>query len=92
MLHITQSKAEQLLLYTFVSNGRFYSDREKLRLAIALPGETYTYFSKIEVVGVIPIGQDDRQVYERCRKLLDEVLPILLEEHYPRDADLRPGA
>ena len=77
------------LIYTFVCNGKFYPGREQVRLAIGLPGDRYSYFSKVEVSSACAPGEDFEDAVERCRKMLREALPILVSDHYPTKADLR---
>lgn len=79
----------QALMYTFVCNGRFYSGREQVRLAIGLPGDRYSYFSKVEVSSPCAPGTDFDEAVERCRRMLREVLPRLIADHYPTKEDLR---
>lgn len=87
-LEIQQPAAKQALIYTFCSNGKFYADRERVRWAIGWPGDKYTYFSKVEAVTIVPEGTDPEIGFERCKRLLREAIPILLETHYPASEDL----
>ena len=89
VLEIEQEGRQIALVYVFCSNGRFYHDRERVRMAIALPGDKYTYFSKIEAVTLCPPETTFAVGVERCKRLLSEALPVLLEEHYPRGEDLK---
>jgi hypothetical protein len=79
----------QALIYTFVCNGEFYPGREQVRLAIGLPGDRYSYFSKVEVSSACAPGEDFDEAVERCRQMLREALPILVSDHYPTKEDLR---
>ncbi len=79
----------QALIYTFVCAGEFYPGREQVRLAIGLPGDRYSYFSKVEVTSSCPPGEDFDEAVERCRHLLREALPLLVADHYPTKEDLR---
>ena len=79
----------QALIYTFVCNGEFYPGREQVRLAIGLPGDRYSYFSKVEVSSACAPGEDFEEAVERCRRMLREALPLLVADHYPTKKDLR---
>ena len=79
----------QALIYTFVCNGEFYPGREQVRLAIGLPGDRYTYFSKVEVSSACPPGEDFQEAVERCKRFMSEALPVLVSDHYPTKEDLR---
>ncbi|MHC4948333.1 MAG: exosortase-associated EpsI family protein [Planctomycetota bacterium] len=76
-------RLDQVLLYTFCCNGDFYADRQQVRVRIGLPGERYTYFAKIEAMAILLPGEDASTVADRCRRLLDEVLAVLLADHFP---------
>jgi len=88
-LEIEQHGRKQILLYVFCCNGKFYHDREQVRIAIGWPGDKYTYFSKVEVVTPWPSGVDRQIPTERCQQLLSEAIPILVNEHFPRKEDLK---
>ena len=79
----------QALIYTFVCAGEFYPGREQVRLAIGLPGDRYSYFSKVEVSSACAPGEDFDEAVERCRHMLREALPLLIADHYPTKEDLR---
>ena len=89
LLDIEQNGRRLALLYVFCSNGEFYYDRERVRMAIAMPGDKYTYFSKVEALTSCPPDTTFKDSVERCKRLLSEALPVLVEEHYPRDEDLK---
>jgi hypothetical protein len=88
-LEIDQGGRKQILLYVFCCNGKFYHDREQVRIAIGWPGDKYTYFSKVEVVTPWPVGVDGQIPTERCQQLLSEAIPILVNEYFPRKEDLK---
>jgi hypothetical protein len=76
------------LVYVFSCNGRFFHDREAVRFAIAWPGDAYTYFSKVEAVTTYRTDEEYDEAIARCKKLLAEALPVLVERHYPGRADV----
>lgn len=80
-LSIEQGASKSILLYVFSCNGTFFNDRESVRLAIGWPGDKYVYFSKIEVV--TRHYSDEAQAIERCRKLMEDALSVLVREHLP---------
>lgn len=88
LLDIRQPSARLALLYVIVSNGRIYHDRERVRLALGMPGDRYVYFSKIE--GLTPVLSDDGwdEAVELCRTMVTEALVELVESHYPTREDV----
>jgi len=90
LLDIEQKNLRIALVYLFCCNGRFYFDRERLRLAIGMPSdEKYTYFSKVEVFTMVTLDETFEDAVGRCKKLLADTLPILLSDHYPATRDLK---
>lgn len=88
-LEIEQGGHKLILVYFFCCNGKFYHDREQLRVAIGWPGDKHIYFSKVEAVTAWPPGVSRTEAMERCQRLLGEALPILVNEHFPRKEDLK---
>lgn len=68
------------VLYTFGCNGRFAATRHLVRVLVHDPTNTYAYFSKVEIS--FP-GATRAQSVEGGRKLLNIVLPVLKERHWP---------
>ncbi|MCP3905219.1 MAG: exosortase-associated EpsI family protein, partial [Planctomycetes bacterium] len=84
LLRINQGESRMAVLYVICCNGKYFHGRERARLQIGLPGDRYTYFSKIEVAVNCPEGVIDFDVaVERAKKLLAEALPVLVDEHFP---------
>lgn len=88
-LEIEEGGHKLILVYFFCCNGKFYHDREQVRVAIGWPGDKYVYFSKVEAVTAWPAGMSRTEAMERCQRLLGEALPILVNEHFPRKEDLK---
>lgn len=72
-----------IVIYVFYVNGEFRYDREQVRWITAWPGDPYIYFSKVEAVVHYAPGADPAIPTERAERLLRDVLPQLLEHHYP---------
>ena len=90
LLDIDQKNLRIALVYLFCCNGKFYFDRERLRLAIGMPSsDRYTYFSKVEVITMVTLDETFEDAVERCKELLADALPILLTDHYPATRDLK---
>ena len=90
LLDIDQKNLRIALVYLFCCNGKFYFDRERLRLAIGMPsGDRYTYFSKVEVLTMVTRDETFEDAVGRCKQLLADALPILLTDHYPDTRDLK---
>jgi len=88
LLRMEQPSDHVVLVYVFCANGRFYDSRERVRLAVAWPGARHVYFSKIEAVAYYPRKADPGPSLARCKQLLREALPILVQQHYPTKEDL----
>lgn len=86
-LHLDSQGIRQVLVYTFCCNGDFYSDRQAVRWRIGLPGERYTYFSKVEAVTRVPEGVDPEAQVERITRLLVEGVTLMQRDYYPRMPD-----
>lgn len=87
---VDENNVRIALVYLFCCNGRFYFDRERLRLAIGMPsGDKYTYFSKVEVITMVTLDETFEDAVGRCKQLLTDALPILVTDHYPATRDLK---
>jgi hypothetical protein len=89
LLEISWLGRRRAIVYVMVCEDEIYHDRERTRLAIGLPGNKHTYFSKVEVVGPVIGDASYDEVVERCKRLLAEVLPVLQRDHYPLGEDLQ---
>ena len=73
-------RRQHSVVYTFFCNGRFVCTRTAVRLLINDPTKTYAFFSKVEV----SFERATRaQSMEGARKLFEQVLPILIRDHWP---------
>lgn len=73
-------RSQHTVVYTFHSNGRFVATRTGVRMLINDPTDTYAYFSKVEVA--FPLATREESI-AATGKLLERVLPLLLENHWP---------
>jgi hypothetical protein len=89
LLRISNAPGNAVLIFLFIANGQFASDRMSVRWIISRPGDRHIYFSKVEVVAKVGRGEKEEAVIARCQKLLREALPILVAEHYPSREDVR---
>ncbi len=90
LLDIDQKNLRIALVYLFCCNGKYYFDRERLRLALGMPsGDRYTYFSKVEAITMVTQDETFEDAVERCKELLADALPILVTDHYPDTRDLK---
>jgi hypothetical protein len=90
LLDIEQRDGGDLtILYVLYCNGRVLANRERARLQIALPGDKYTYFSKVEAIAQQSPGAAFEDTVEQCRTLLLESLNVLARDHLPRREDLK---
>ena len=74
------SKQKITVLYTFNCNGQFMASRNQVRMKVSDPGITYAYFSKVELS--FP-GATREQSVAGSAKLLERLLPLLVEHHWP---------
>ena len=89
LLHLQQPKSLAVLIYVFYVNGQFCHDREQVRWTLASPGDRYVYYSKIEVLSDFLPDADPAPELARCKKLMNEALPVLIEDHYPTGESLK---
>jgi len=80
---IEQAEANTVIAYVFCANGRFYTARNDVRVALGWPGEKRVYFSKIEAVTRSERGEDTSAALQRCRRMLEEAIPELVGTHFP---------
>lgn len=83
MLIMRQPKSTAAIVYLFAVSGEFKYDREQVRWVLGRPGLKRGYFSKIEAISPFAVGEDPSQAIERSRRMLQEALPVLVEDHYP---------
>ncbi|MCB9850181.1 MAG: exosortase-associated EpsI family protein [Phycisphaerales bacterium] len=86
---IEEPAVDAVIAYLFCTNGRFETSRNAVRLAMGLPGDKRVYFCKIEAVTSSPRGADADPAMARCRKLLGEAIPVLINDFLPTQEDLR---
>ena len=89
LLRMANAPGDAVLIFLFIANGQFASDRMSVRWIISRPGDRHIYFSKVEVVAKVGRAEKEEAVIARCQKLLREALPILVAEHYPSREDVR---
>jgi len=76
-------------VYLFCVEGKFRYSRNQVRWVLGIPGNQYSYFSKIEAAAVYPLNGDPAVALETCKTILREALPILLSEFLPTKEQLR---
>jgi hypothetical protein len=79
----------RVVLYVLYHNGKVLNDRQQVRRAMAIPGDTRTYFAKIEAV--VPVGStmSEDEAEATARRILEEAIPVVAAEHLPPDAAVR---
>ena len=90
----TLIEAEPTVVYTFYANCSFECERNKIRLLLGDPRLARSFFSKVEVTF---LGGEQysyktvasEQAAEAAKALLEIVLPVLAQDHWPRSEELR---
>jgi hypothetical protein len=70
-------------IYVLLVEGKFTHTREQARWTVGIPGNRYTYFSKIETSVVYRNPEDKDKAIQIAAQLLREALVELLAEHFP---------
>ncbi len=86
---IPKSSLDRVVLYCFYVEGKFRLSRNRVRLVVGMPGNQYTYFSKIEIISFYPNGGDPTEAIKICKTLFREVLSALLKEYLPGKDQLK---
>lgn len=89
LLFVQHPQFNEVFIYTFCVEGQFKHSREQVRWVMAVPGNHYAYFSKIEAVVRCSSYQDPSELVPLCKSLICEAIPVLVAEHFPRDEQLR---
>ena len=82
-LIIREKKYKMVDLYLFCVEGKFRYSRNQVRWVLGIPGNQYSYFSKIEAATVFPLNEDPALALETSKTILVEALPILVSEFFP---------
>ncbi len=77
---------QRTVAYTFYANSAFVCDRNQIRLQLGMPGIPKSFFSKVEVAFA---EADPDQAAEAALDVCRAVLPVLVQEHWPRPEDLQ---
>ena len=70
-------------IFVFFVENKFRHTRRQVRWALGMPGNRYTYFSKIEAAVVYKKPEDKDKAVQKAILLLQEALPELLANHFP---------
>ncbi len=79
----------EVVIYCFCVEGLIRYDREQVRWIMGKPGNRHTYFGLIMVSSAYPHGESPEPAARRCTTLLTQALPLLINEHYPRESQVR---
>ena len=88
LLDISQGPFRLAVLYVICHNGEIYHEREHVRLAMGMPGDKYTYFSKIEAISQVDTKTTWEDAVVLTRQLLTESLEEMVDRHYPTRAQV----
>jgi len=77
------------VVYFFYHNGRIVHDRERLRFIMSMPGDRYTYFSKVETATIRSPAMSFEDSIAPLVGLISEAVTELAAHHFPRDEDVR---
>jgi hypothetical protein len=79
---------DEVIIYCFYVEGKFCSTRNQARLVLGIPGNKHTYFSKIETSAHVDNDSDLSEAIAICKKVLQESLLLLVNEHFPATEQL----
>ena len=88
-IQLRQGPLRAIILYVFVVNGEIVHDREQVRWRLGMPGDWYTYFSKVEIIGSYLPDEGPEPAIQSCKQLMSELLPTLINQYFPDDDALR---
>lgn len=74
---------KSIYVYLFSVSGKMRRTRDEVRWEIKKPGDKHIYFSKIETALLYPENTDPDKYIEKCKKMLEEAIPVLVNEHFP---------
>ncbi len=85
-----RGKQYTTVMYTFKANDSFTATRDGVRSVLGDPGATHAYYCKVEVSTAMPSDQPIGQeaFVEGMTDFLQVVIPVLVRDHWPDDADL----
>jgi len=84
LVFLDYQKFSTVVIYVFCVEGQFKYSRGQVRWAMAMPGNHYVYFSKIEAAVSYPTDGDPEQVLPLCKRLICEAIPVLVAEYFPQ--------
>ncbi len=87
---------KRVVAYTFYANCTLTSSRDKIRAMLVSPWVKKAFFSKIEVAYAGSetgfSNPDPKKAEEAAGELLKTVLPVLMQDHWPRYEELLSSA
>ena len=89
VLDLERGGERLVVAYVLCANGEFCYSREQARWALARPGNRGWYFCKIESHAAYETDEKRPLALATCKKILSEVVPPLVKEHFPTPADLK---
>jgi len=89
LLIIREKNYKMADIYVFCVEGKYRFTRDQVRWVLGIPGNQYSYFSKIEAATVFPLNGDPALALKTCKTILREALPILVTDFLPTKEQLR---
>ena len=89
LLILREKTYKMVDIYFFCVEGKYRFTRDQVRWVLGIPGNQYSYFSKIEAATDFPLDGDPAQALETSKTILIESLPILVSEFFPTKEQLK---
>ncbi len=88
LLVLSRAFENRIVIFFFVVEGKFRRTREQVRWVLAMPGNKYCYFAKIEAIASYPKDGDPTGAIEVVKQLLAESMPVLMDQYLPDTGQL----
>lgn len=89
LVRLEQKEAEMVILFCFIAEGQIANSRTKVRLITSKPGNSRTYFCKVEASCSYPKGSAPKPYIETAGTLMERLVPKLLDEYLPTEEMLK---
>lgn len=89
LLILREQTYKMVDIYFFCVEGKYRHTRNQVRWVLGIPGNRYSYFSKIEAATVFALDEDPAAALETSKTIIAEAVAILVSEFLPAAEQLR---